>query len=476
MGNKVIKPMAAKVENMVRRAIATGKIGNKNACAKCNGELWISLFFDGTGNDQDADIPARSTSNISGLLNAHVQDRSRGYYAFYYDGVGTKFDFEDRYETHEYRGRFGKRTVEEIGYSEDGSTLGKGFGKGISIRIEKALFEMVGAIRESSLGTKIQTVHLAVFGFSRGATTARSFLHWLKEYPGITDAGSSLLFKSAEFKIDCKIELEFAGLFDTVESVGMAGTNLDRGTYPQTLPNFVKRCTHLVAAHELRHAFPLTVIGDTTAKLTTIVYPGMHSDVGGGYGQNDQYKTTDLSRIIAIEMLSHARGANLKLKSVGEMKADPVTWNEKQVFNFNPSQTAIKRFNGYLSKIKPSGTVGGDMLEHMKLYWAYMNNGYKQSWIDQHYPGSDQSFKNIGNEFSSMRSLGRLQQNQQAAEEYSNTARTAIKYLPTLSADDVAFFDTMVHDSFEGFAAIGVLQTDLTRPSYYKMRTVLKDN
>lgn len=469
MSSQVIKPRVAQVENMIKRAVASGKNGAKNSCAKCNGELWISLFFDGTGNDRDVDIPGRSTSNVTGLQRAHFDNPEKGYFAFYYDGAGTGFTFEDRYTTRKVATRAGPLTVEEKGYVEDNNTSGMAFGKGMDIRIEKAIFELFREIRNANSRTKINTVHLAAFGFSRGSATARSFLHWLKEVSGISISGQTIKYKNAEYKVDCEIKFEFLGIFDTVESVGLAGKNLAKDTYPQVIPDFVKQCVHLVAAHELRHAFPLTLIGKTAAKVTTVVYPGVHSNVGGGYGQNDQHKNTDLSKIIAIEMLNFARGANLKFLSVGEMKSSQDDWVRAYRDNFGPSPKSVQLFSGYMQKIKSTGKVGTDILAHMRLYWAYMNTGAKHAFVEKNYGG-------WRNTFGSMRNLDALQQQQQQFK--NNVTPAAMKEMtnPTaITANEVSFFDTMVHDSFENFAITGVVQWDLSYPNYYKTRDLLTD-
>lgn len=49
----------------------------------------------------------------------------------------------------------------------------------------------------------------------------------------------------------------------------------------------IKRCVHLVSAHDQRLCFPLDSIcradGRYPEYAVEVVYPGMHSDIGGGY-------------------------------------------------------------------------------------------------------------------------------------------------------------------------------------------------
>lgn len=91
-----------------------------------------------------------------------------------------------------------------------------------------------------------------------------------------------------------KVSVEFLGLFDTVPAVGIAnvvpGFTGHNGWAGQTQPlpqsGLIKRCYHLVAAHEQRQAFSLdsirTAAGRYLPNTQEVVYPGMHSDVGGG--------------------------------------------------------------------------------------------------------------------------------------------------------------------------------------------------
>ncbi|WP_231743376.1 T6SS phospholipase effector Tle1-like catalytic domain-containing protein [Janthinobacterium sp. B9-8] len=127
---------------------------------------------------------------------------------------------------------------------------------------------------------KIKRVRIAVFGFSRGAAAARVFVTWLKQAYGSEIAG-------LELKID------FLGIFDTVASVGLAQSapTQDGHSGWASAENLKVaddvRCVHLVAAHEVRGSFPLDAIG-SGALHKEVMYPGVHSDVGGGYEPLEQ--------------------------------------------------------------------------------------------------------------------------------------------------------------------------------------------
>src|SRR5690606_2151804 len=89
------------------------------------------------------------------------------------------------------------------------------------------------------------------------------------------------------------------GLFDSVASVGLP-TSSGIGTDGHAswadaphlrVPPAVKNCVHFVAMHENRGSFPVELVrvaGVLPANCCEYMFPGMHSDVGGGYAPHDQ--------------------------------------------------------------------------------------------------------------------------------------------------------------------------------------------
>jgi hypothetical protein len=130
-------------------------------------------------------------------------------------------------------------------------------------------------------------VFIDVFGFSRGAAQARAFCNWIDPlFEGDRLAGVTT-------------RIRFLGLFDTVASVGIATSitaftdgHQSWGDAPYlVIPPRVRHCEHYVAMHENRGAFPLEDVrnkGTMPARCRQYRFPGMHSDVGGGYGPADQ--------------------------------------------------------------------------------------------------------------------------------------------------------------------------------------------
>ncbi|WP_255992267.1 T6SS phospholipase effector Tle1-like catalytic domain-containing protein [Chitinolyticbacter albus] len=186
---------------------------------------------------------------------------------------------------------------------------------------------------------KIRRIRISIFGFSRGSAKARLFLKWLLEAYGSGVAGIPL-------------KVDFVGIFDTVASVGLAqsapgfdGHFSWATTGNMAIPDGI-RCAHLVAAHEVRGSFPLDAIGGGGLRKE-IVYPGVHSDVGGGYPPKDQGRAVGgdsekLSQIPLAQMYREALIAGVPLLLEDEFN----TAARKN--NFKIADSTIATFNAYV--------------------------------------------------------------------------------------------------------------------------------
>lgn len=142
---------------------------------------------------------------------------------------------------------------------------------------------------------KVLAVKLYVYGFSRGAAEARTFVTWLSQLFDTPD-GSEL---PKQELLGLPVSVESLGALDTVASVGIAHVapffagHMDWADDTQLLPDarrfpkLVKCCQHFVAGFEQRACFPLDSIrnedGHYPPNTYEVVYPGVHSDIGGGY-------------------------------------------------------------------------------------------------------------------------------------------------------------------------------------------------
>lgn len=184
---------------------------------------------------------------------------------------------------------------------------------------------------------KLLGIKLYVYGFSRGAAEARAFVRWLSELlPKPQAEGQKPQQCLAVNDLKIPLSVEFLGLLDTVASVGIAHIapvaegHIAWADGTQELPDeatyggLIKRCVHLVSSNEQRLCFPLDSIRHTDGKYppnsVEVVYPGMHSDLGGGYPPGDQGKANAkhdgflLSQIALHEMYAAAFAVGAPLK------------------------------------------------------------------------------------------------------------------------------------------------------------------
>lgn len=156
----------------------------------------------------------------------------------------------------------------------------------------------------------IKQVDVDVFGFSRGAATARHAIHVLttEESTVISDPmgiGHELVVTNqplfdrlritygyTEMRAD-KVKIIFAGLYDTVVSVNasqLKPTWLANNTRNQKAVAKARCALHLAAADEHRQDFPLHKIKSALDAGTGAEYylPGVHSDIGGSYNLANQ--------------------------------------------------------------------------------------------------------------------------------------------------------------------------------------------
>ena len=195
---------------LVQKARALASDANRplpNTCQQC---LWISFFFDGTGNNRDADLPTQEHSNVARLQRAHRLDPVNGIRWEYIPGIGTPFPEI---------GDDGKGPIPFIDLSKGMGARGQG-------RLDFAFERLALAVKEAEARAqnptnKIVWIKLAVFGFSRGATLARAFVRDLLDPKlGKTVQGNGdLQWKGAQGRYP--LSIEFMGLFDTVASVGV---------------------------------------------------------------------------------------------------------------------------------------------------------------------------------------------------------------------------------------------------------------
>jgi len=338
----------------------------------------------------------------------------------------------------------------------------------------------------------VKNVYLSAFGFSRGAAEARTFSNWLVK---LCELDARLTGKSSQGLTlgGFPVTFDFLGIFDTVASVGIAnmvpaadghGAWADAEISLAIPPN-VAQCVHLVSAHENRQSFPLDSIYNDHSIASNgeeIVFPGVHSDIGGGYRPGEQGKGTDnigrdmISRIPLAVMYRKARlaGAPLKLE-----QAPP---DDQDGFKISPE--TIRDFNAYIEQCRvKSGETGTIVREHWRraIEWRLNNhraggvttlNSYQRaSQYDRNNLASGyRKFQDELERFSEWQDMratrsdyGRMYQGQQSDWIISRTVgdpsavddwQRIADFFPELgpSPESVTvMMDEYVHDSIAGF-------------------------
>ncbi|MFZ5521317.1 MAG: phospholipase effector Tle1 domain-containing protein [Pseudomonadota bacterium] len=353
----------------------------------------MTFFFDGTGNNLDADVGAAEHSNVARLYRAHEENApDRGIYRAYVPGLGTYF--------------------KEIGDPGDADVRGAAFGRRGEDRLDWAMRELDLRLQGHPQPT-VAGLEIALFGFSRGAALARAFA--LRLQRRVTQDGLGWRWQQGGFPV----RIYFMGLFDTVASVGQPASasinsffvakqwmsvdtalrgrrespsaGLDAIAFGQRdgadptpgaidghlswakdlrLPPLVEQCVHFIAAHEVRNSFPLDSVrlGEEYGRgVEEIVFPGVHSDIGGGYrpgegGKSDKEEEL-LSQVPLRLMYDRCRAAGVPLSSLGP--------NDSTEGDFSCSPRLLQRWHYYMSTVQPSGSLGNVVHAHMRMYYAW---------------------------------------------------------------------------------------------------------
>ena len=284
----------------------------------------LAVFCDGTWNtphDTDGGVP--SPTNVVRMYNALSEYDAVGgrQNRYYHPGVGTD------------GGRF-NRLLEGV------------TGKGLDRNIMSA-YKWVSTRYEA--GDK-----LFLLGFSRGAYTVRSLAGMIIRC-GLLDlvgAEDETAWSSVEVVFDCyrhkktpmlmqrpirmdsaRIEIEFLGVWDTVGALGipdhLALLNLvddlrEHDFHDTELSAQVKRARHAVAIDELRESFSPTLWSNAASHpdAEEVWFPGVHSNVGGGYGQTG-LSTVLRSVFAAVNYSREQRKQKLHLRREGDWRSFP---------------------------------------------------------------------------------------------------------------------------------------------------------
>ncbi len=244
-------------------------------CQQPHRRLHAGVFFDGTNNNKDRDLPLGKHTNVVRLWRVYREMSAADavHKKMYVDGVGSL-------DTAERRRQAGREVRQNTRwYNPTGAAVrsagslaadlgrnvaGMAGGYGGEERLNRAYFwlrDRCGEVPEPAMKT------VDVYGFSRGAALARTFVNLVNLGLRVSQP---------------QLRVRFLGVFDTVGSFGLAGNEYDPGQSMYVDGTDAQRIVHYTARHERRHNFPLTIIPGVDAE-----YAGVHSDVGGSYPPRD---------------------------------------------------------------------------------------------------------------------------------------------------------------------------------------------
>lgn len=299
----------------------------------------IAVFCDGTWNTPDeSDNGKLCQTNVVKLANALLPTSTDGTpQLLYYDtGIGSE-------------GNLLKRSYE-------GAT-----GGGISDNILQGYRFIIKHYQKGD--------ELFFFGFSRGAFTVRSLTGLIRnsgilkiEHSDQVDrayeiyrsrkldlqprAVESTLFRKT-FAVEEDTIIKFVGVWDTVGALGnplfLNGIMSRRNQFHDTnISSKITNAFHALAIDEKRKNFEAALWHKKEEMdgqvLEQVWFPGVHSDVGGGYPEHE----TGLSDISLQWMLENAQSRNLSFGPVG-LNPDPLGLKHESYRGFYKLQKEFPR-------------------------------------------------------------------------------------------------------------------------------------
>lgn len=204
--------------------------------------------------------------------------------------------------------------------------VGLGFGWGITQNVEDAYSFLMNNWRPDD--------RIYIFGFSRGAYTARAVAAMLRKVCLLNGGNTNLVpYASKIFKhekqesvssgfsrlFSRRCPVHFLGLWDTVKSIGWAWDLL---TLPHTVNNnIVTHVRHAVAIDERRAFFRQHMWGPGKygENVKQVWFAGVHCDVGGSYPERE----SGLSQLALEWMADEATSAGLLIDPAERRKLIP---------------------------------------------------------------------------------------------------------------------------------------------------------
>ncbi|CAI7593468.1 unnamed protein product [Penicillium pancosmium] len=302
----------------------------ENSTNASSGPRRIILCFDGTGNHFQGNEADTNIVKIYQMLDRHKE----GQFHYYQPGIGTYVKGQGNSATR-------------------GKTLAK-IKSGIISTVDQA----VGTSFQQHVLAGYHFVmryyqpgdHLYIFGFSRGAYTARFLAEMIHDL-GLLSKGNEEMVQFAwdtfsdfqqsrgndpQTEKDAKLKdymlnfnktfcrpnvgIHFLGLFDCVNSVGQFEIPLFRKSYKVIANPPARYIRHAVAIHERRLKFKPALFhidpDGPPVDLKEVWFAGNHSDIGGGYGleRGQKHLLSDTALNWMLQEVLNLEGSESKLQ------------------------------------------------------------------------------------------------------------------------------------------------------------------
>ncbi|PRQ09214.1 T6SS phospholipase effector Tle1-like catalytic domain-containing protein [Enhygromyxa salina] len=265
------------------RVTQSGGASSSGSSSSSSRTLEIGFFFDGTLNNLENAGGSREGSYANAKSNVALL------YQLYSNASDHDGDGSERRR----RGVY----LEGIGTNTNGSddmvdaALGTG-NTGVSARVHAACRRL----EQEARGRGYAEILVDTFGFSRGAAAARYFVNCVNRR-SFEPVRTGFLLDDEPTDLG-RVQLpeatvRFVGLFDTVAAIGTPRDGADTSDADNADVNVhlddssAQAICHFVAANEYRKNFASNSIRSRSGAVPSggveIVYPGAHSDIGGGY-------------------------------------------------------------------------------------------------------------------------------------------------------------------------------------------------
>lgn len=242
------------------------------------------------------EVPSALTHAFNASLNKRYADKQ---IAFYYSGVGNKFEYDPIVQL-----------------------LGGATGLGAAAVVDRAYLDIIRVYRPGD--------RIFIFGFSRGAAIARLLARAIDQRGAPKTIwtwrllGRHWTVWQSRLALTQNVPVAVLGCFDTVGAFGI-GKNIAGIEFQKldlfkdlTVPDNVEQAYHMVALDETREEFSPTLMEPdpiNPARLIEVWFSGDHANIGGGWGTT---KLSDLTLDFLLRKISSGYAAEPSTMKPGD--------------------------------------------------------------------------------------------------------------------------------------------------------------